>query len=175
MSELLQANLFESDVETLTPLSAASRVRTFQLQGRAKASTPKDQGFIGKYIALQRKFDREFYCLKMSLLSELEARTTFSYHWRKSITSGGLSWSVIGASKRLIKEIVAGSWPSVQKADAKRVQEFSIPTLAKRPLESGRPNGWNLAEEIAAEYGVYLTPNFAEWMMGFPKDWTLIE
>ncbi len=84
------------------------------------------------------------------------------------------SW-LLKTSMRRTKEKESGSWPTVQRADAKRVEEFSLASLAKRPRETGRANGWNLAEEIAAEFDAYLTPTFCEWMMGFPLNWTLTE
>lgn len=94
---------------------------------------------------------------------------------RLEVTNSYPSSWLLRMSARRTNGKESGSWPTVQRADAKRVSEFRLESLAKRPLESGRANGWNLAEEIAAEFDAYLTPNYSEWMMGFPLDWTLIE
>ena len=113
-------------------------------------------------------------CLALTL-KECNSANGLRVSLRLEVTNSCPSSWLLKTSTRRIRGIASGSWPTVQRADAKRVSEFQLHSLAKRPLETGRANGWNLAEEIAAEFDAYLTPNFCEWMMGFPQDWTLIE
>ena len=170
-----QQSLFQNDVDGLTLSPEASHVRTSVSPGTGKGLAERDPASIGKYIALQTKYSQLGYFLRMSLLSELEAQTKYSYHWLKSDTLHGLSWWVLGQSAHRIKDKECGLWPTVTKSDGKRIAEFSITSLARRPRETGQANGWNLAEEIAAEFDAYLTPAFCEWMMGLPPNWTQIE
>ncbi len=110
MSEHLQVNLFESLAGELTPLSAASPAKTSVLPEKAKDSAVRDPASIGKYIALQWRYDRLGYSLRMCLLSALEAATTFSCRWQKQNTLLGLLWWVLTTSEQAIGESESGLW-----------------------------------------------------------------
>lgn len=109
---MLQVTLFESDADESTPLSGDSHVRTSPQQERVQDSQALDPASIGKYIDLQQNYAQLGYSLRMSLLSELEAQTPYSFHWLKSDTLHGLWWWVLGQSEPLIGETESGCWPT---------------------------------------------------------------
>ena len=64
-------------------------------------------------------------------------------------------------------------WPSPLASDSFRMK-FSIAALCSAPQKK-RGNFTRteyLAEAVAIEFGGYLHPEFAEWLMGFPRGWT---
>ncbi len=71
-------------------------------------------------------------------------------------------------------EIGCSSWPTPTASDAKRVTDFSRETLEK-VFASRRPGNCYLAEVLVGDYGVGLTPEFSEWLMGIPIGWTSVD
>lgn len=110
MFEESQQNLFESIAGELMPSSGDSHVKTLVSPEKAKDSAVRDPASIGKYIALQWRYDRLGYSLRMCLLSALEAATTFSCRWQKQNTLLGLLWWVLTTSEQAIGESESGLW-----------------------------------------------------------------
>lgn len=67
-------------------------------------------------------------------------------------------------------------WPTVLKSTSKRL-EFSIEQLCKHSAkQKAKGNGAAcIAERMAVELESYPTPQFIEWLMGFPQNWTEVE
>jgi len=68
---------------------------------------------------------------------------------------------------------VSGSWPTPTKSDGKRLS-LKIHSLIKR-VRFVVGNKWNFAEHAAEMLDGYPSPEIAEWIMGFPRKWTLPE
>jgi hypothetical protein len=63
-------------------------------------------------------------------------------------------------------------WPSPNRSEAKRMT-YSLRILGEQP-EARRERGVGVffTEAIVEEFGGYPTPEFVEWLMGFPGGWT---
>lgn len=120
---MLQASLFQESADTLTSSQADSLARTLAPLAKAQALKVPAVASIGRYTALQWKYDRLGYFLRMSLLSELEGLTKCSFHWLKQDTPLGLSWWVLGQSGHRTGEIVSGSWHTPTCVAAERTPE----------------------------------------------------
>jgi hypothetical protein len=59
------------------------------------------------------------------------------------------------------------------KSDGKRLS-LKLHSLTKR-VRSVNGNKWNFAEHAAEMLDGYPSPEIAEWVMGFPRNWTLPE
>lgn len=81
---------------------------------------------------------------------------------------------------RRTKETGFSLWPTAQASDSKRMQ-FSREAHLKQQARNRRlgfgtgPAGLNLVAHCQIELGGCPTANFAEWLMGFPMNWTAIE
>jgi hypothetical protein len=67
-------------------------------------------------------------------------------------------------------------WPSPIASNAFQIT-FSIAALLNAPhMKGGKRNGTEyLPEAVAKEFGGYVHPQFSEWLIGLPRDWTLID
>jgi hypothetical protein len=76
-----------------------------------------------------------------------------------------------------IDDAACSVWPTPLAADAKRVSEFSQTALYRgylRGITKASTFGATLTETLSAA-GLRQTPNFTEWLMGFPPEWTLLD
>ena len=71
-------------------------------------------------------------------------------------------------------------WPTPSASDGLRAK-FSL-EICRKTLARKQHDGWatspaqgNLSERLAGELGLLLRPEFSEWMMGFPIDWTNLD
>ena len=106
----------DSDALASQPTSQSSQVdspvKTSASPEEARGLKANDLASIGSYIELRERFDHVGWSLRMSLLSEIEARMPFSYHWRKSVTPLGLSWWALMMSGRHTDANGSGLWPT---------------------------------------------------------------
>jgi hypothetical protein len=68
---------------------------------------------------------------------------------------------------------VFGCWPTPTASDGKRLT-FKLHSLTKR-VRSVNGNKWNFTEHAAETLDGFPSPEIGEWIMGFPRNWTLIE
>jgi len=96
---LQQTDLFGMVLDFPISSSAAHRARTSAAPTpKAKASTESVQASTSKPSASSTNADLVGSLLKIALISELEAQTGLSMHWRQSATPAGHSWLVLETS-----------------------------------------------------------------------------
>ena len=101
--------MFESE-STSSP--GASPVRMSPPQARVPGSEEHAPVCGSTWRGSSARYARIGYSLRTSLLSALEELTGFSLIWRRSGTTHGRWWWVLGRSERHTGEIASGSWPA---------------------------------------------------------------
>lgn len=177
MSELLESTT--SDPLTLS--AAGSHART-----SANPTTEEPDLTAGgldcgsNFIESSTSFDRDTQSWRTYLQSLFEDWTEFSEVFPRSgsMRSGKLYPQEPLAL--LTPDPGFSLWPTPQASDAKRMQ-FSREAHLKHQARNQRlgfgsgPAGLNLVAHCQVEFGGVPTANFAEWLMGFPINWTATE
>jgi len=136
----------------------------------------------GKCSELSRKQNRVGFCLRTYLVFELQAQTTFSFHWSERATPAGRSWWVLHTSAPLTGECAfglpdAGStmstslldssaepWPTPKSSSSREGQEDYGRTLSQAvrnwPTPMADPATYNTQEN---GYGENLRQAVRKW------------
>ena len=107
-------------------------------------------------------------CLESSSLSSMACYLTWK-PW--ATTRFRLGFRLVPWTRRS-QESGYSLWPSPNRSDARRCK-FSLAVLAGE-IEARHKRGVGMffTEAVAADFGGYPTPEFVEWLMGFPVGWT---
>lgn len=151
MSERSQLTLFENESDGLTSSPADSPARMSPLLARVPGSEEHAPVSGSTWRGSSPECVRRGYSLRTFLLCGLEALTEFSLTWRRSNTTYGRWWWVLGRPERRTEGIGSGSWPTAKTTDWKDGRRGSDPR-----------HGRQLPEEAKA----WQTPSVADVMGG---------
>jgi len=121
---------------------------------------------------LLARFDRATSSWKTSQRCLLEGLAAFSETWPRSGTMlGGIVYTAPPLAP-LMREIASGLLPTPQAIDAKG----SCAKLSHKRWTTFHLKHWvhgtALAIHSSTGASSWINPNFAEWLMGFPRRWT---
>lgn len=105
------------NAEQLTLFAVDSPVRTSRLPAKARALMEPDHPCGGKCIASLEISDHVGSLLRMSMLSELEALTGLSGHWKATTSKSGVSEWQLKTSAPLTKGNGCSLWPTIRASD----------------------------------------------------------
>ena len=146
-----------------TSCAAASPARTSASPGKAPGSRAGVRACGPTWRAWSVSADRTGYWLRTFLAFEAGARTGCFLSWRLRATPAGRSWWVLSMPGRRTGVPGCGWW-----------RKPLLPTPVARDWKHGslRQQGRRRACQLNDAVGGRLHPEFAEWMMGFPRGWS---
>ena len=157
----------------LFPISsaAASRARTSALQGKVLGSPANDPVFGPSTPVSLASYDPAMSSWRTFPRYVAEACPEFSETWpRSGMTRSGIAYQ-LPPLVRLTAETGSGLLPTPQATDAKgSCAKLSHKRLTTRHLKHW-VHGTALAIHSTTGLSSWVNPNFAEWMMGFPRQW----
>lgn len=148
--------------------AAASPARTYPPQGRVPGSEEHAPVCGKKWRESSPEYARCGSSLRTCLLRALEELTGFSLTWKRSATTHGRSWWVLGRSARRTGEIASGSsldWRSTTAEEAGprletlTAKDGSAPKLGHRIYRSGGPHQSVTLGLQAQIERAWMTPN----------------
>lgn len=146
-------------------LLAASPARTLALQERVKDWKESEADFFLRSCAWPKKSSPLSYSLRTSPLSEPGDWISLSKNLpRQGMTVDGRCYPL----KPLVLPIkgnVGFVWPTPTARDWKSAARKDLSRQTKSPP---------LSHTYLVRTGVPLSPNFCEWLMGFPIEWTAL-
>src|SRR5215475_9195860 len=183
MSEQSQANLFENDAATLTPLSEASHVRTSVLREMEQALMASGADFGESSTESFARYDPALSSWRTSQLCLTGEWAEFSETWPSAGTMrNGIAFRRHSLVRR-IKEIGCFLLPSPVASLGTAGASYTD-NMIFRETRNGIPRkisnrGINgsvgLFRLVRLWTGKIPTAGFVAWMMGFPKRWTRLE
>jgi len=166
--------------ELLTWWLAVSRARTYPLPEKAQESPENDQACGLTWRGSLAKYDPDSRSWKTAQLSLLGDSELSSVIWpRSGMTAGGQCWELQMLGRRT-KESDFGSWPTPCRSDG--LIGWSEIVTANREKTGLRPSGARIGFQLnymrktqpyVMADGLY-HPNLAEWLMGWPLEWTAL-
>jgi hypothetical protein len=139
-------------------------VRTSVQQEKVQESTESDQACGEKWQGSFAKYDPDTHSLRThqcSLLEDLTESCQTLPAW--GLMRDGECWERQTLALRT-SEKEYGLWPTPNTCDATR----GSPETPEQKLKRGANTGWSLIDEL----GYCPHPEFAEWLMGWPPEWT---
>ena len=149
-----------------TSSAAASRVRTSASPAGARASRASVGACGPTWRAWCGSADRTGWWLRTFLGCASAARTESCLSWRLRATPAGRWWWVLPMPAPRIGEAASGWW-----------RKPLLPTLVARDWKHGSVGQQKRARacQLNDAVGGRLHPGYAEWLMGFPAGWTVID
>ncbi len=139
----------------------------------AAAFTQKSSGWLANYDQNSSSWRTSQHCFLDQATGQGGGLAEFSGTWpRSGLMRSGTAFAL--APLDCHKSVtVSGCWPTPTKSDGKRLT-LKLHSLTKR-VRSVNGNKWNFAEHAAEMLDGYPSPEIGEWVMGFPRNWTLPE
>lgn len=152
-------------VELLMSFLVASRAKTYQRQEAEPESKAKDQAYGSKWVESSARYDLDLRGWKTALSSSSEVLPWSSVILPKwGMTANGSVYQHPNAERPMSATASGSLLPTVTRRDF-RSDSCSPEFKAKADSHSrGKTLPWVL--------GGLLSPEFAEWMMGWPIGWT---
>lgn len=154
-----------SGEELLMSFLVASRARTYQRQEAGEESKEKDRAYGNKWVESSARYDldlRGWKTVPSSLSEALPWSSVILPKW--GMTASGYVYQHPNAERPMNATVSGSLLPTVTRRDF-RSDSCSPEFKAKADRHSrGKTLPWVL--------GGLLSPEFAEWMMGWPIGWT---
>lgn len=170
---LAQLTLFAEASRSHAKTSLTRDARLDSLRGQEADSIRKSSAFLANYDHDSSSWKTSQHCLVALANGQAGGLAEFSGTWpRSGMTRNGTAYELepVDCHKSVT---VSGSWPTPTKSDAKRLS-LKLSSLTKR-VRFVNGNKWNFAEHAAEMLDGYPSPELAEWVMGYPRNWTLPE
>lgn len=148
--------------------------KTSVLQEREPVSPVAVQDYGMKCTELYGRLDPNTCSLKTAQCSLFEdSNKSYATFPKSGIMRNGNVYRIKSSDFHIIESGSTVSLMTPTKSDGKRYT-MKVQSLIRKVGHSKFKEG-NLAECLAARFGLKITPSFCEWMMGFPIMYTVLK
>jgi hypothetical protein len=174
-------DLLPMELPESTSSRADSRAKTLVTLGTNLGLTPaqdpactlKSLGLLASYDQISSFWKTSQHCFLALPTGQDGGLAEFSGTWpRSGLMRNGTAYALEPLDFH--KSVTGfGYWPTPTKSDGKRLS-LKLHSLTKR-VRFTTGNKWNYMEHAAETLDGFPSPELGEWVMGYPRNWTLPE